>query len=62
MNVNLESFTYISVGRMRMVGNVERMGDITNAYKIFVIESEGKGPLGKFTRSLVYNIIVGSRC
>jgi hypothetical protein len=45
-----ETFSYhLSSRRMRLAGNVARMGDVRSAYNILVGKSEGKRPLGKHT-------------
>jgi hypothetical protein len=41
-NINL-----IQSRRMRLAGQVAHMGDMRNAYKIFVGKPEGKRPLGR---------------
>jgi hypothetical protein len=42
--------------RMRWVGQVARMGEKRNAYRILVGEPEGKRPLGRPRRRWVNNI------
>jgi hypothetical protein len=42
--------------RMRWAGNVARMGETRNAYKILVGKPEGKSPLGRPRRRWVDNI------
>jgi hypothetical protein len=42
--------------RMRWTGNVARMGETRNAYRILVGKPEGKRPLGRPRRRLVDNI------
>jgi hypothetical protein len=37
----------IKSGRLRWAGNVARMGEKKNAYKILVGKPEGKRPLGR---------------
>jgi hypothetical protein len=47
--------------RIRWAGNVARMGEKRNAYRIFVGKSEGKRPLGRPRRRWVDNIKVDLR-
>jgi hypothetical protein len=42
--------------KMRWAGHVARMGDKTNAYRLFVGTPEGKRPLGRPRRRWVDNI------
>jgi hypothetical protein len=42
--------------RMRWTGNVARMGEKRNAYRLLVRKPEGKRPLGRPRRRWVYNI------
>jgi hypothetical protein len=42
--------------RMRWVGHVARVGDNRNAYRILVVNPEGKKPLGRPRRRQVDNI------
>jgi hypothetical protein len=42
--------------RMRWAGDVARMGETTNAYRILVGKPEGKRPLGRPRRRWVDNI------
>jgi hypothetical protein len=42
--------------RMRWTGNVARMGEKRNAYRILAGKPEGKRPLGRTIRRWVYNI------
>jgi hypothetical protein len=39
--------TVFQLVRSRLVGNVERTGEMRNAYKILVGKSEGKSPCGR---------------
>jgi hypothetical protein len=43
--------------RMRWAGNVARIGERRNAYKLLVGKPEGKRPLGRPRRTWVDNII-----
>jgi hypothetical protein len=47
--------------RMRWVGNVARMGEKRNAYRILVDKAEGKRPLGRPRRMWVDNIMMDLR-
>jgi hypothetical protein len=42
--------------RTRWTGHVECIGEMRNAYKIFVGKPEGKRPLGRFRRACENNI------
>jgi hypothetical protein len=42
--------------RMRWAGNVARMGEKRNAYRILVVKPVGKRPLGRPRRRWVNNI------
>jgi hypothetical protein len=42
--------------KISWAGNVVRMGEKRNAYRILVRKPEGKRPLGRPRRSWVYNI------
>jgi len=42
--------------RMRWAGHVGRMGEERGAYSVLVGKPEGKRPLGRSRRRLVYNI------
>jgi hypothetical protein len=48
--------TIIMSRRMRWAGNVARMGEKLNAYRILVGKPEGKRPLGRPGRRLVDNV------
>jgi hypothetical protein len=41
---------------MRWAGNVARMGEKRNAYRLLVGKPEGKRPLGRPRRTWVHNI------
>jgi hypothetical protein len=45
--------------RIRWAGHVARMGEKRNAYRLFVGNPEGKGPLGRARRKWVDNIKMG---
>jgi hypothetical protein len=47
--------------RMRWAGNVARMGETRNAYRILVGKPEDKRPLGRPRCRLVYNIKIDFR-
>jgi hypothetical protein len=47
--------------RMRWAGNVARMGETRNAYRILVGKPEGKRPLGRQRRRWVDNIKMNLR-
>jgi hypothetical protein len=47
--------------KMRWAGHVARMGEKTNAYRIFVGKPEGKRPLGRPRRRRVVNIKMDHR-
>jgi hypothetical protein len=47
--------------RMRWAGNVARMGEMRNAYRILVGKPEGKRPLGRPKRRWVENIKMDPR-
>jgi hypothetical protein len=42
--------------RMRLAGDVARIGEYRNSYRILVEKSEGKRPLGRPRRGWVDNI------
>jgi hypothetical protein len=42
--------------RMRWAGHVARMGEKMNAYRILVVNPDGKSPLGRSRRRWVDNI------
>jgi hypothetical protein len=46
----------IKARRMRLAGQVGRMGEKRNAYRIFMGKPEGKRPLGRPTRTWMDNI------
>jgi hypothetical protein len=46
----------IKLGRMRLVGHVACMGEMRNAYNIFVGKPERKGPLKRPGRRWKYDI------
>jgi hypothetical protein len=46
----------IKLRRMRWAGHVAQIGEMMNAYRIFVGEPEGKKPLGRPIRKWVDNI------
>jgi hypothetical protein len=46
----------IKSGRMKWAGNVARMGEKRNAYRLLAGKPEGKRPLGRPTRRWVDNI------
>jgi hypothetical protein len=45
--------------RMRWTGNIARMGQKENAYRVFVVKPEGKRPLGRPRRRWEDNIKTG---
>jgi hypothetical protein len=47
--------------RMRWAGNVARMAEIRNAYRILMGKTEGKRPLGRPRHRWVDNIKMGRR-
>jgi hypothetical protein len=47
--------------RMRWAGNVARMGETRNAYRILVGKPEGKWPLGRPRRRWVHDIKMNLR-
>jgi hypothetical protein len=51
-------FRVIKSRRMRWGGDVARMGDKRNAYRILVGKPEGERPLGRSRRRWVYNITI----
>jgi hypothetical protein len=53
---SLSTIRIIKSRRMRWAGNVARMGDMRNAYRLLVGKPEGKRPLGRPRRRWVDNI------
>jgi hypothetical protein len=51
----------IKLSRMRLAGHVARMGDMRNAYNIFIRKPEGMKPLGRPRRRWEDNIILDLR-
>jgi hypothetical protein len=62
LNINLAAACFTGsvratiIRRMKLAGHVTCMGEMRNAYKIFVWENEGKRPLGRSRRRWEDNI------
>jgi hypothetical protein len=55
------TFRVIKSRGMGLVGHVPKMGEVRNAYKIFIRKSEGKRPLGRSRHRWEDNIRMNHR-